>query len=42
MEELALAVDQRLEEVDGVAVVSGEVGAALYGEEVVPLGRVSS
>ena len=42
VEELALAVDQRLEEVDGVAVVIGEVGAALHGEEVVPAGRVSS
>jgi type IV secretory pathway TraG/TraD family ATPase VirD4 len=41
VEELALAVDQRLEEVDGVAVVRREVGAAVHGEEVVPAEKVS-
>ena len=41
VEELALAVDQRLEEVDGVAVVRRQVGAALDGEEVVPAEKVS-
>ena len=42
MKELALAVDQRLEEVDRVAVMIGKVGAALYGEEVVPTRMVNS
>ena len=41
VEELALAVDQRLEEVDGVAVVRRQIGAALHGEEVVPAEKVS-
>ena len=41
MEELALAVDELLQEVDRVAVQWGEVGMALNGEEVVPVRKVS-
>ena len=42
MKELALAVDERLEKVDGVAFMIGQIGAALYGEEVVPTRMVNS
>ena len=41
VEELALAVDELLQEVDRVAVQRGEVGVALNGEEVVPVRKVS-
>ena len=41
MEELALAVDDLLQEVDRVAVQRGEVSVALDGEEVVPVKKVS-
>ena len=37
-----MAVDKRLEEVDRVAFVIGQIGAALYGQEVVPAETVSS
>ena len=41
VDELPLALDQLLQEVDGVALVGGEVCAALDREEVVPRGGVS-
>ena len=41
VEELALAVDELLEEVDGVALQGRQVGVALDGEEVVPEDKVS-
>ena len=41
VDELALAVDEGLEVVDGVAVMISQIGTALYGEEVIPTERVS-
>ena len=41
VEELALAVDELLEEVDRVALKGRQVGMALDGEEVVPEDKVS-
>ena len=41
VEELVLAIDQRLEVVDGVAIVRREVGTALNGKEVIPVKKVS-
>ena len=41
MEELLLAADEVLQEVDGVALVRGEEGVALNGQEVVPTVGIS-
>ena len=41
MDELLLALDQRLQEVYGVALERCQVRTALYGQEVVPIGLVS-
>ena len=41
MEELLLAADEVLEEVDGVALVRGEESVALNGQEVVPTVGIS-
>ena len=41
MKELALSIDQRLEEVDGVTLVRSQIGAKLHAEEVIPTEIVS-
>ena len=41
MEELLLAADEVLQEVDGVALVRGEEGVAVDGQEVVPTVGIS-